>query len=161
MRIKLLAIFLLLHPGLEAQHLTRNSVEIAAGIGRRGIINQQKGVLRGTGSLFYNVRIHSLWDLKIGADAIWYERTDQNLLLATSYEKWAYGAVIGSDFKMNRIIFTNGIGRYLYFNSRYPIRFYTRIGFKYAISKHLNVGFFMRAHRYQADYLDFGINLKI
>lgn len=162
MKNKLLLILLCLTGNpLIAQTLQRNTFELAAGLGQRGIINTKEGVLRGTGSLFYNIRFHALWDLKLGADALYYDRTDQNLLLATSYDKWAYGAVLGADFTMSRIIFHSGMGRYVYFKGRYPIRYYTRIGFRYVISPHLTAGFFMRAHKSQADYIDFGLSLRL
>ena len=150
-----------------AQHLARNTFELSAGLGRRGILNEQEGVLRSTLSVGYNIRLNSLIDFKIATDALYFDQTQHDLLRAWSKEKWAYGAVIGSDLKLNRIIFTNGIGRYLYLNSgwidKHPgdiIRFYTKIGFRYLITKNLTAGFVMRAHSVQADYIDFGLSVK-
>ncbi len=152
---------------MQAQHLNRSTFEISAGGGRRGIINSLRGVGRATITAGYNLRINAVVDLKVAADALYFDKTNENLLKSWSAEPWAYGAVIGSDFKLNRIIFTNGVGRYIYFasvwNKNSPndmIQYYTKIGFRYLITKNLTAGFIMRAHRTQADYIDFGVSVR-
>lgn len=159
--------WMLLIPALQAQHLNRNTVEISAGIGQRGISTINKSVFRSTLTLGYNIQLHPIIDLKLASDVLYYDNVTENILKAGSNEHFAYGIVLGSDFKLNRIIFTNGIGRYLYFNSKWEddlpndeINYYTKIGFRYLITKNLTAGFIMRAHRVQADYVDFGLSVK-
>lgn len=167
LRYLIFSFCLLLGTNLYGQHLAKNTFELAAGIGRRGILQKQSGVLRSTITAGYNLRLGPVVDLKFQGDALYFDRTDQNLLRSGSLEHWAYGVVIGSDFKLNRVIFTNGIGHYVYFKSDWekrfpndPINFYTKIGFRYLITPHLTAGFLMRAHSTQADYIDFGMSVK-
>lgn len=150
-----------------AQHLHRNTFEISAGIGRRGISTNDKGVFRSTITAGYNIRMHSIIDLKLATDVLYYDKVNETILRGGSNEHWAYGFVTGADIKLNRILFTTGIGRYLYFNSKWEddfpndkIRFYTKIGFRYLLTKNLTAGFIMRAHSVQADYIDFGLSVK-
>lgn len=154
---------------IQAQEKDRKyHVEFSAGAGRRGMINRQEGVFRSTLSANFSMRIHPVVSLKLGLDALYFDRTNENLLLAWSGKNWAYGITAGSDFKMGRIIFSNGIGRYLQFDSVWEknnpgdqIKYYTKIGFKYIITQHLLIGFMMRAHRAQADYIDFGFSIRL
>lgn len=154
-----------------SQHLERNTLELGLGMGKRAYVNSKKGVMRGTASLNYNIRLNRFWDLKLGGDAIYWDIKYKGgnfydsgyLLSASNYEHWAYAVTVGSDFKMGRLIFTNSVGRYLYFKhlEAYNIQYYTKVGFRYLITRNLTAGVFLRAHSYEADYMDFGISFKL
>jgi hypothetical protein len=153
----------------HSQHLERSTFEVGGGIGRRAFIDSKTAMLRGTVSSYYNLRLHKLWDLKLGADAIYWDITYKGnfnndpgyMIRVSSYEHWAYAAVMGYDFKMNRLIFTGAVGRYLHFNGLYDLKYYTKVGFRYLITPHLTGGFYMRAHSNEADYIDFGLSIKL
>ncbi len=151
----------------QAQHLERNTFELAAGAGRRAYINSKKAMLRATFSGYYNIRLHPLWDLKLGGDAIYYDtKYDGNpagpgyLIRVSSYEHFSYAGVVGFDFKMNRLMLEGGVGRYIHFNSLYDLKYYTKVGLRYLITPNLTTGFSMRAHANEADYIDFGLSVK-
>lgn len=143
------------------------SIDFISGIGRRGLINERKAILRSTTTLYFNQPIHPIIDLKLGLDAIYFENTDVNILKGWSRDHWAYGLVVGTDIKLNKIYFHCGMARYLYFKSVYnethpkdPIRYYTKMGFRYQFLPHWSIGFTMRAHRTQADYIDFNLGWR-
>lgn len=149
--------------------LNRNTVEVHVGIGRRALINSRQGVFRGTASLNYNWRIHKYWDIKTGLDVIYWNTVYKGLpndpgylLRSTSYEHFAYALFVGGDFKMDRVTFQTGVGYYLYFKTLdlWNVKYYTKIGLRYQLTKHLSTGFFLRAHANEADYMDFGIGYK-
>ena len=149
--------------------LERNTFEIDLGIGKRAYINSKDGVLRGTASLNYNWRVHKIIDIKTGFDAIYWDIPYQDrpndpgyLITSTSYEHFAYAFVLGFDLKMRRTTFQYGLGRYLYYKqlAAYDYDYYSKLGFRYQLTEHFNAGFFLRAHSYIADYIDFGIGYK-
>lgn len=149
--------------------LNRNTFELVLGAGRRAYINSKKAMLRSTFSMNYNIRLHPLWDLKLGADAVYFDHVfDGNnlgkgyILRSTSYGHFAYGAFLGADFKMNRVIAQFGMAKYIYFNDlpQYNMQFYSKLGMRYVISRHVSVGFLMRAHQAEADYMDFNLSYK-
>ncbi len=155
---------------LNAQSLPkdRSHFELNLGIGKRAYINSNKGILKGTFSTNYNWRIHEVIDLKTGIDVMYWDITYQPdkgigyLNSGSSYEHFAYAFFTGIDFKMNKLLLQFGVGRYLYYKSipNYNLKYYSKMGFKYMITDHLTAGFFLKAHSYEADYLDFSLGWK-
>lgn len=154
--------------------LNRSHAEFNLGLGRRAYINSKEAQLRGMASLNYVYRINDVFYLKTGLDInYWDHKFDGNFngpgyqLIATSYEHFAYAWFLGGEIVMNRVIFQGGAARYLYFKHlptkeifNREVNYYTKIGFKYLITKNLYAGFFLKAHSYEADYMDFGIGVK-
>lgn len=172
MRMRIYCFIVILLSSLSAsasiQHLKKNTFELAAGGGRRAYIDSKTAMFRATISGYYNVRLHNLWDLKFGGDALYYDipydgnaRGKGYLIRVSSYENWAYAGVVGFDFKMNRLMLEGGVGRYIYFNSLYNLKMYTKVGLRYLILPNVTAGFSMRAHANEADYIDFGLSLKL
>lgn len=171
-------ILLLISASSEAQvSLNRSHAEINLGIGRRAYINSKDAQLRGMASLNYVYKINNVFYLKTGLDInYWDHKFDGNFngpgyqLIATSYEHFAYAWFLGGEIVMNRVIFQGGAARYIYFNHlsdeqlkisfNRKVNYYTKIGFKYLITKHVYAGFFLKAHSYEADYMDFGLGYK-
>lgn len=141
-------------------NLSRSYLELAAGGGYRGLINEQKNVFRSTLSANANLYLTKCIDLKVGMDFLWYSTPGLYLLRSTSYDPWAYAAFGGIDIKFNRMTASGGVGKYLYFNSLFNIRYYTKLGFRYLITKHVFVGLSLRSHVREADYTDFNIGYK-
>lgn len=157
--------------------LNRSHVELNLGIGRRAYINSKEAQLRGMASLNYVYKINKVFYLKSGLDInYWDHKFDGNFsgpgyqLIATSYEHYAYAWFFGGEIAMNRVIFQGGAASYLHFKHLpddyliqtfgRKVNYYTKIGFKYLITKNLNAGFFLKAHSYEADYMDFGLGYK-
>lgn len=149
--------------------LNRSHGEINLGIGKRAYINSRDAQLRGMLSANYVQRINNVFYLKTGIDInYWDHKFDGNYngrgyqLTATSYEHYAYAWFLGGEIVMNKIVFQGGLAKYLYFKHlpQYDVNYYSKIGFKYLINKHLYAGFFLKAHSYEADYMDFGLGYK-
>lgn len=148
--------------------LIRSHFELNLGIGRRAYINSHDYVLRGMSSVNYVQKINNVFYLKTGYDLNYWDVTYDPvtnkgyLLRATSYEHFAHAWFLGGEIAMNKVIFQGGYARYFYFKQlpQYNIKGYTKIGFKYLITKNLYAGFFLKAHSYEADYMDFGLGMK-
>lgn len=149
--------------------LDKSHIELNAGIGRRAYINSKDAMLRGMLSLNYNYKINNVFYLRSGLDLNYYDHAFNGdykgpgyILTATSYEKYSVGLFLGGEIVMDKIIFLGGMSRYVYYKplAQYNMKFYSKLGFKYLISPHINVGFFLKAHANEADYLDFGIGYK-
>lgn len=149
--------------------LNRSHAEVNIGMGRRAYINSKDAMLRGMLSANYNYKINTVFYVRSGLDLNYYDHAFNGdylgpgyILTATSYKKYSVGLFLGGEVVMNRIIFQGGMSRYIYYKPlpQYNLKYYSRIGFKYLISPHVNVGFFLKAHNNEADYLDFGIGYK-
>lgn len=143
-------------------------VGFSAGIGRRGIIRSKDYVLRSTISANIFYKPSPVWDLKLEYDNIYTDRPEENLLYAWGANKWATGILIMGEYRIGKMYFGGGFGKYLDFvsvwNQNFPndkIFFYNKLGIKYEIKKNILIGVYMRSHRAQADYLDFSISYKI
>lgn len=159
---------------LAQASLNKSHVELNIGLGRRAYINSKEAMLRGMGSVQYVHRINNVFYVKSGLDVnYWDHKFNGNFngkgyqLIATSYEHFAYAWFFGAEIVMNKVIFQGGAAKYLYFKHlptkeifKREVNYYTKIGFKYLITPNLNVGFFLKAHSYEADYMDFGIGYK-
>ncbi len=170
MSILRILLFVIISTASFAQSsLNRSHVELNLGLGRRAYINSREAMLRGMGSVQYVQRINNVFYIKSGLDVnYWDHKFDDNYsgrgyqLTATSYEHFAYAWFLGGEIVMNKVVFQGGAARYIYFKhlAQYDVNYYTKIGFKYLITPNLNVGFFLKAHSYEADYMDFGIGYK-
>ena len=166
--------------------LNRSHFELNIGIGRRAYINSHDykplinityssiissipiKILRGMSSVNYVQKINNVFYLKTGYDLNYWDVTYDPatnkgyLLRATSYEHLAHAWFLGGEIAMNKVIFQGGYARYFYFKQlpQYNIKGYTKIGFKYLITKNFYAGFFLKAHSYEADYMDFGLGVK-
>ncbi len=169
-KISYILLFLFFAFEASAQRsLNRNHFETNIGIGRRAYINSKSAMLRGMFSINYNYHVNNVFYLRTGLDVNYYDHVFNGdyyglgyIVKSTSLEKYSYGLFLGGEIVMNRIVFQGGMTRYLYYKPlpQYNFKYFSRIGFKYLVSPHFNVGFFLKAHANEADYLDFGIGYK-
>lgn len=66
----------------------------------------------------------------------------------------------GHEFLMGRILFSQQIGAYLTAHSSYFSYIYTRWGLRYQLDKHLYIGFNLKVHADEADFIDGRISYR-
>ncbi|WP_127845123.1 acyloxyacyl hydrolase [Psychroflexus aestuariivivens] len=66
-------------------------------------------------------------------------------------------ALVGHEFWLGKVTFSQQIGIYYYNDYRINDDFYQRYGLTYNFSKHIFAGFNLKAHRHVADFFDFRI----
>lgn len=152
--------------------IDRSHVELGIGLGRRAYINSKSAMLRGTVYANHLYKINNVISIRHGLDAIYWDKKYDGinsgvgsgyLITSSSYEHFAYGYTLGSDFVMNKITFQLGMGKYLYYKqiAIYNYQFYSKFGFKYKINDVFYLTSTIRAHGTIADYIDFGLSIKI
>lgn len=166
-------LFFIVSMNLNAQNfLHRSHLELGAGIGRRAYINSKSAMLRGTVFVNHLYKINNVIALRHGLDVIYWDKKYDNvntgvgsgyLITSSSYEHFAYGYLLGADIVMNKISFQFGIGKYLYYKqiAIYNYQYYSKFGFKYKLSDMIYLNSNIRAHGTIADYIDFGIAIKL
>lgn len=149
--------------------LQKNSFELAAGIGRRGIYERHKGTFRSGFYLGYNYRLNDAFVLKSGFDAVYYGTTynpKENLqtfqYYGSSYDKWRTGLSVGADMNLYRLTINLQTGKYVHYNRLYEkINWYWTFGPTYFINPHVGFQAKTYMHQTQADFLNFGMLFKI
>jgi hypothetical protein len=149
--------------------LQRNSFEVMGGFGFRGVFEQKRAKYRSGLYAGYNVYLNDLLTLKGGLDAIYYfTHFDQNNYTETfqnygsSYKPWRLGASIGTDVNFWRITINGRIGKYIYYDRLLKnATWYWAFGPTYFITPKLGIQASSYMHFAQADYMNYGIVLKI
>ena len=149
--------------------LHKNSFEFGAGIGRRGIYEQHKGLFRSGFYIGYNHRLNDAFVLKSGLDAVYYGtryNPQKNLetfqYYGSSYDNWRTGLSVGADLNLWRLTINVQTGKYLHFNRLYKdINWYWTFGPTFFITPHVGIQAKTYMHRTQADYLNYGMLFKI
>ncbi|SFG65961.1 acyloxyacyl hydrolase [Pedobacter insulae] len=151
------------------QTLRRNSFEIMGGFGFRGVFEKQRAKYRSGLYAGYNLYLNDLITLKTGLDAVYYFTTfDPNNNAETfqnygsSYKPWRLGASVGTDVNVWRITINGRIGKYIYYDRYYKnATWYWAFGPTYFITPKLGIQASSYMHFAQADYMNYGIVLKI
>lgn len=148
--------------------LQRSSFELAAGIGRRGVYESHKGMFKSGLYAGYNYWLNKVLDLKAGVDGVYYftvydpeNRTATYQHYGTSYDRWRLGVSLGAAIKMGRFAVNGRYGRYLHYNSLHDIHYYWNSGVKYSITPRLGLQSTLHMHRFQADFVDLGLAVKL
>ena len=148
--------------------LARSTVELAAGIGRRGVYESHKGLAKSGLYAGYNYWLNPVFDLRGGLDAVYYhtvfdpERHRETYQhYGTSYDRWRLGLSLGAAVKMGRLEIKGMFGRYLHYNSYHGINYYWNSGGSYFLSPHLGLQTTLHMHRFQADFVDLGLVVKL
>ncbi|WP_158640634.1 acyloxyacyl hydrolase [Anseongella ginsenosidimutans] len=148
--------------------LERNTFEVLAGIGRRGVYESHDGFFKSGLYAGYNYRLNEVLDLKAGLNAVYYysvfdpqrhRETYQHY--GTSYDPWRLGLSLGAAVKMSRFEVKGLFGRYLYYNSFHDIHYYWNSGLSYLFTPHLGLQSTLHMHRFQADFVDLGFIVKL
>lgn len=155
-------------PRTPFRHLNRGSAEIAAGIGRRGVFQQHKGMAKSGLYAGYNYYLNEVFDLKAGLDAVYYftvydpdNRGDTYQHYGTSYKSWRAGISLGTDLKLGRWVVSGLYGKYLYYDSEHDIQWYWNAGLKYFITPRVGIQTMLYMHRAQADFVNNGLVVKL
>ncbi|MFT7113893.1 MAG: hypothetical protein ACI8P7_000673 [Candidatus Azotimanducaceae bacterium] len=135
----------------------RQGFEVNAGIGFRGISESKKMFVKSTVSLGYNKPVHPILDLKLLLEGFYSDRTDVYQGLAEATEKYSSGIQVGVDLHFDRLALTFGLGKYIYFKSTRNVWMYSNLGFRFRMTDHLKLLWIFKAHRNEADYMNFGI----
>ncbi|MFS8616914.1 MAG: acyloxyacyl hydrolase [Solitalea sp.] len=150
------------------RQLDRNTVELAAGIGRRGVYQRRRGIARAGFYGGYNYRLNEVIDLRGGLNAAYYgtvfdpqRRNETYQHFGSSYDPWRLGLSLGVGVKMSRVEVRGMAGRYLHFNSLHDISYYWNAGGTFFLSPHWGVQSTLHMHRFQADFVDLGLAVKI
>lgn len=152
--------------------MQRSHIELGIGFGRRAYINSKSAMLRSTTYANHIFKINNVIAIRHGLDVIYWDKKFDGknfgtgsgyVLTSTSYEHFAYGYLLGLDVVMNRITLQLGSGKYLYYKQMgiHNYQFYSKLGFKFRINNTLYLNGAIRGHGIIADYVDFGIGIKI
>jgi hypothetical protein len=144
----------------------RSFVDFGADIGRRGSFKSHAGSWKSGLYAAYNYKLNPVVSIKAGVDAVYYYTTftgtgETFQYLATSYDPWRVGLSVGGDLWMGKFVMAGGYGYYLKYNSYYPVKYYSTIGFKYYTNTRLGIQMKMYFHRRQADYVGAGLVFRI
>jgi len=146
--------------------LQRNSIELSAGLGARGVFeNRNKNLYKSGLYVGYNFYLNDMTTLKAGADAVYYHTTfDPNNYgetfqnYGTSYDKWRTGISIGADINLWRITVAAQIGKYIHYNRLMDkATWYWTFGPTFNITPHLGLQAKTYMHFAQADYVNWGV----
>ncbi|HYK77027.1 MAG TPA: acyloxyacyl hydrolase [Daejeonella sp.] len=151
--------------------IRKNSIEVAAGIGRRGIYQQRNGLYKSGMYGGYNYYINDLLRAKAGIDAVYYytpfnpdpEKALQTFqYYGTSYSRWRAGISIGPEINLGRFGVNAQVGKYIYYNRYHQeINWYWTATFTYALTPHMGVQGRTYFHKAQADFINYGLCFKI
>lgn len=152
------------------RHIEGSSGELVIGMGRRGKYRSPGEGFNRTGVYAgYNYFFNQAVGLKAGFDMVYYhsvfdiERFDETFqYYGSSYDAIRVGVGAGLDIAMSRFVVSSLVGRYLHYNSYHEdINWYWTSGLRYYITPHVGVQSTLYMHRMQADYLNWGVVLKI
>lgn len=151
--------------------IQKNSIEVAAGIGRRGVYQQKNGLYKSGIYGGYNYYINDLLTVKAGVDVVYYytpfnpdpERALQTFqYYGTSYSRWRAGVSIGPEINLGRFGVSTQLGKYLYYNRYHQeINWYWTATFTYALTPQMGVQGRTYFHKAQADFINYGLCFKI
>lgn len=153
------------------QQLRKNTFELNLGIGRRGVYESHKGLLKSGLYAGYNVYVNEILSLKGGFDAVYYYtpfdpapgRDIQTFqYYGTSYDKWRTGLTLGGETTLWRLALNAQMGRYLHYNSYYKdINWFWTTGLTYYLNPHVGLQAKTYFHTSQADFINYGLVLKM
>jgi hypothetical protein len=151
--------------------LNRSNFELNLGIGRRGVFESQKGLLKSGLYAGYNLYLNEVLTLKSGFDAVYYYtpfdpapgRDIQTFqYYGTSYDKWRTGLTLGAEITLWRLALNAQAGKYLHYDSYYKdINWFWTTGLTYYLAPRVGVQAKTYFHGNQADFINYGLVFKI
>ncbi len=157
-------------PGRSFQHIEGSSGELMIGMGRRGKYrSDSEGFNRTAVYAGYNYYFNQAFGLKAGFDMVYYhtvfdiDRFDETFqYYGSSYDPIRMGLSLGLEVAMNRLVLSGLVGKYLHYNSFHEdVNWYWTSGLRYYITPHVGVQSTLYMHRAQADFINWGVVLKI
>ena len=149
--------------------LERNTIELSAGFGRRGIPETHDGNYKSGLYAGYNFYINDLINLKAGIDGIYYYNLKDPVTTegkykyyGASYKQIRSGLSAGADINLWRVSISGEAGYYIYFKRYYNnIKWYWAFGPTYYLTPHLGIRATTYMNVAQADFINWGLVVKI
>ncbi|NEU07427.1 acyloxyacyl hydrolase [Flavihumibacter sp. R14] len=151
--------------------LNRNNFELNLGIGRRGISESRKGLLKSGFYAGYNFFLNDLISFKSGFDAVYYytpfdpapgRSIETYQKYATSYDKWRAGVSVGPEMTIWRLALNAQVGKYLHYNSFHKkIKWFWTSGLTYYVAPRVGLQAKTYFHVGQADFINYGLVFKL
>lgn len=145
-------------------NIKKNGVEIVAGIGQRGRYQEHKGFMRMGFYAGYSHFFNQTFALRSGIDAVYYDQVynpelydDTVPYWGRSYDHWRLGVSVGGEVKMNRVAIAANLGHYLHMKSPTNQKWYWNATVKYYVLPKFGVQATLNAHKFQADFVNWGI----
>ncbi len=157
-------------PSRAFKHIEGSSGELAIGMGRRGKYRApSEGFYRTGVYAGYNYFFNQAFGLKAGFDMVYYhtvfdiDRFDETFqYYGSSYDHIRMGAGVGVDVAMSRLVVSGLVGKYLHYNSYHEdVDWYWTSGLRYYFTPHIGLQSTLYMHRVQADFINWGVVLKI
>ena len=153
------------------QPLVKSNFELNVGIGRRGVFESHKGLLKSGLYAGYNLFLTEMLSLRSGFDAVYYYtpfdptpgRDIQTFqYYGTSYDRWRTGVTLGAEISMWRLALNAQAGKYLHYNSYYKnTNWFWTTGLVYYMAPRVGVQAKTYFHGNQADFINYGLVFKI
>lgn len=148
--------------------LKNNAFEFTAGIGKRGKYRSKDSVFRMGFYAGYSKFLNNAIGLRAGLDGSYYGEVynpdnyeDTQAYLANSSEHFRAGASLGLEVKMNKIGVTGNYGRYIYFKNPNNRKSYWNASIKYYFTPKFGIQGMLNAHKFQADFVNWGLFIRI
>lgn len=148
--------------------LKKHGIELSAGIGSRGKYKQKGGFTKYGFYGGYSYFITQAVALRAGIDGVYYVEVynpevyeDSVGYLGESYKHWRIGGSAGIEFRFGRVALNGNIGRYLYFKSPYDQKVYWNANLKYYLSPKFGFQGTLNSHKSQADFVNFGLFVRL
>lgn len=148
--------------------MSKNGIELSAGIGQRGKYKQKDGFTKYAFYAGYNRFINNVFGFRIGLDGIYHPEVFNPLIYndtvpywGRTYDHLTLGASVGAELKMNHFALHGNWGTYLYMKSPTNQKTYWKLGLKYYITPKFGVQTILNAHKFQADFVSWGLFVRM
>ncbi len=148
--------------------LKTNALELMAGIGWRGKYKSNDHFFRAGFYAGYSRYLNSFFALRGGVDVVYYDQVynpdvydDTIPYWGKSYDHLRAGVSLGAELKFGKLALNYNVGRYLHMNSPYHQKMYWNAAFRYYLTPKFGVQGTLNAHKFQADFLNFGIFCRL
>jgi hypothetical protein len=152
----------------EIKLVKKNAFEFSAGAGVRGKYKEKSGFFKMGFYAGYSRYFNQTIGLRIGLDGVYYKDVynpavyeDTVPYWGKSWDHFRLGASFGPEIKMRNIAINAGFGRYLYFKSPYNQKFYWNSSIRYFITPNFGIQGTLNAHKFQADFVNWGLFCRI
>ncbi len=142
--------------------------ELVVGVGRRGKYRTDDGFWRTGVYGGYNYYINPAIGFKAGLDMVYYhtvfdiDRFDETFqYYGSSYDRVRLGLSAGAEFALGRFAVNGMFGRYLHYNSFHGYKWYWSSALRYYLTPNIGLQSTLYMHRIQADYLNWGVVLRL
>lgn len=97
------------------------------------------------------------WQYRLELQGFYSQNIQTYQGLAEHNQRWTIGLCALGVLKMDNLHFLFGLGPYLHGSSRANVWMYSQLGFNYYLHPSIYLGWVFKAHRHEADFMNFGI----